>query len=88
MLSKAEACILLGNAHELILFSILESVRIREVFLSTQIVESIGVECVGVLVVLGIVKDSQIGSINENASWDASPVFQSQRFFHITFERV
>lgn len=88
MLPKAETCILLRDAHELVLFSILEAVGIREVLLRAKIVEAVGVKRVGVLVVVGIVKDSQIGSVNENASWDAGSVFQNQWFLYITFEGV
>lgn len=76
MLSKTETRILLSDAHELVLFSILEAVGIREVLLRAEIVEPVGVERVGILVVVGIVKDSQIGGLNENASWNARSVFQ------------
>lgn len=88
MLPKAKTCIFLRDAHELVLLSILEAIGIREVLLRAEIVEAVGVKCVRVLVVAGIVQDSQIGSINENASWDAGSVFQNQRFLDIAFEGV
>lgn len=55
MLSESEARILLGDADELILLAVFEAIRVRDILLGPQVVESVTIEDFGILVLFGVV---------------------------------
>lgn len=88
MLSKTEACILFGHAHELILLSVFESVGVRKILLCTEVVEPVSVKGVGILVVFRIMEYGEIRSINEHTGWDSSSILKNQRLLDVPLEGV